>query len=78
MKEENFLEELQQEKAKFEQKLAFELKAAESKQSSPVKSNVTAKLPKLEISKFTGTILDFNRFYNLFEAQVNWIQLLTH
>ena len=47
------------------------MKAAESKQAAPVKSNVTAKLPKLEISKFTRTILDFNRFYNMFEAQVD-------
>ena len=46
MSKEDFLEELKQEKAKFEQKLAYDLKLAENKQKehSTVTVNVNAKL----------------------------------
>ena len=65
---------LQFEKAQLELKLDYERKIEEAKRSnvsgspSPVK---TAKLPKLVITKFGGTLTDWPRFWNQFEAEID-------
>ena len=65
---------LQFEKAQLELKLDYERKIEEAKKSnvsgslSPVK---TAKLPKLVITKFGGTLTDWPRFWNQFEAEID-------
>ena len=68
---------LQFERAQLEQKLEFEKKTEEARKSqvgqvtaSPalVKS---AKLPKLVITKFSGELTDWPRFWNQFEAEID-------
>ena len=61
---------LQFECAQLEQKLEFEKKMEEARKSNmgqvaaPVKSD---KLPKLVITKFSGELTDWPRFWNQFE-----------
>ena len=68
---------LQFERAQLEQKLEFEKKMEEARKSNmgqvaaspaPMKS---AKLPKLVITKFSGELTDWPRFWNQFEAEIN-------
>ena len=68
---------LQFERAQLEQKLEFEKKIEEAKKSqnsqvaaspAPEKS---AKLPKLEITKFRGELTDWPRFWSQFEAEID-------
>ena len=68
---------LQFERAQLEQKLEFEKKIEEARKSqvgqvvlwpAPVKS---AKLPKLVITKFSGELTDWPRFWNQFEAEID-------
>ena len=68
---------LQFERAQLEQKLEFEKKMEEARKSNmgqvaespaPVKS---AKLPKLIITKFSGELTDWPRFWNQFEAEIH-------
>ena len=68
---------LQFERAQLEQKLEFEKKMEEARKSNmgqvaaspaPVKS---AKLPKLVITKFSGELTDWPRFWNQFEAEID-------
>lgn len=56
-------QQLQFERAQFEQKLEFEMKIEEARKS--------AKLPKLVISKFSGELTDWPRFWNQFEAEID-------
>ena len=69
--------ELQFERAQLEQKLEFENKMEEARKShagqiaaspAPVKST---KLPKLVITKFSGELTDWLRFWNQFEAEID-------
>ena len=68
---------LQFERAQLELKLEFEKKIEEARKSqvgqvvaspAPVKS---AKLPKLVITKFSGELTDWPRFWNQFEAEID-------
>ena len=68
---------LQFERAELEQKLEFDKKMEEARKSqvgqvvgspAPAKS---AKLPKLVISKFSGELTDWPRFWNQFEAEID-------
>ena len=61
------------EKARYEQKLKFEEKLGEFKTNSipTVTQSSSAKLPKLVISKFQGTHLDWYRFWNQFQAEID-------
>ena len=65
-----FEEELKMEKAKLELKQEFEKKMEESYAKSAVKGN-NAKLPKLVITKFQGTHLDWQRFWGQFETEID-------
>ena len=74
--ERNRDKQLQFERAQLEQKLEFE-KIEEARKSqmgqvvpspAPVKS---AKLPKLVITKFSGELTDWPRFWNQFEAEID-------
>ena len=72
---------LQFERAQLEQKLEFEKKMEEARKSNmgqvaaspaPMKS---AKLPKLVITKFSGELTDWPRFWNQFEAEIDGIEV---
>eukprot|EP00795_Rhopilema_esculentum_P000485 gene485-10161_t len=64
---------LELERQKFEQRLQLEAKLVELKGRSLVgEKPVTAvKLPKLSITKFKGTHIDWFRFWNQFETEVD-------
>ncbi|XP_065058645.1 uncharacterized protein LOC135686359 [Rhopilema esculentum] len=64
---------LELERQKFEQRLQLEAKLVELKGRSLVREKpVTAvKLPKLSITKFKGTHIDWFRFWNQFETEVD-------
>ena len=65
---------LQFERAQLEQKLEFEKKMEEARKSQVVASPApakSAKLPKLVISKFSGELTDWPRFWNQFEAEID-------
>ena len=65
---------LQFERAQFEQKLEFEMKIEEARKNQVVASPApgkSAKLPKLVISKFSGELTDWPRFWNQFEAEID-------
>ena len=64
-----FEEELKLEEARMEIKREFEKKLEEDKSKSAKESG--AKLPKLTITKFQGTHLDWLRFWNQFETEIN-------
>jgi hypothetical protein len=58
----------------FEQKLHF--KEMELKKSTPLENQstekaLTAKLPKLSITKFNGEYIDWNRFWNQFIEEID-------
>ena len=54
-------EEIELEKAKFQARAKLEKSAKTSFEDSENSSNIGAKQPKLEISKFQGTFLDWTR-----------------
>ena len=64
-----FEEELKLEEARMEIKREFEKKLEEDKSKSAKESG--AKLPKLTITKFQGTHLDWLRFWNQFENEID-------
>ena len=59
-------DEIELEKAKFEVKMKFEEAAKSSRGSS-----AGAKLPKLVITKFQGKRLDWTRFWNQYETEID-------
>ena len=62
----------QQEREILEEKLQAELKLAEKKLEMEKAARATqAKLPKLKISPFNGTVADWVRFENMFATQVD-------
>ena len=65
--------ELELEKARFLQRLEHESKLVELKGKTQLgeKPVTTVKLPKLEITKFRGTHMDWFRFWNQFETEVD-------
>ena len=68
-------EEIELEKVKFQAHAKFEKSEKTSSEDSQNCSNIKAKLPKLEISKFQGTFLDWIRFWNQFETEIDKAKL---
>ena len=68
-------EEIELEKAKFDARAKLEKTAKTSSEDSENLNSVGAKLPKLEISKFQGTYLDWMRFWNQFETEIDKAKL---
>ena len=63
-------EEIELEKVKFQARAKLEKSVKTS-----LEDFVGAKLPKLEISKFQGTFLDWTRFWNQFETEIDKAKL---
>ena len=61
------------EKARYEQKFQYERRLEEFESASPPNEQESTKVktPKLIISKFQGTHLDWYRFWNQFEAEID-------
>jgi len=57
-------EEIELEKVKFQARAKLEKSVKTSFEDSENLCNIGAILPKLEISKFQGTFLDWTRFWN--------------
>ena len=68
-------EEIKFEKAKFQARAKLEKSLKTSLENSENSSSIGVKLPKLEISKFQGTFLDWTRFWNQFETEINKAKL---
>lgn len=68
-------EEIELEKVKFQARAKLEKSVKTSLEDSENSNSVGAKLPKLEISKFQGTFLDWTRFWNQFETEVDKAKL---
>ena len=68
-------EEIELEKVKFQARAKLEKSVKMSFEDSENSSNIGAKLPKLEISKFQGTFLDWTRFWNQFEIEIDKAKL---
>ena len=66
----HFEEELKFEETKLEMKQEYEKKMEEARMKSATKGN-NAKLPKLVITKFQGTHLDWQRFWGQFETEID-------
>lgn len=64
-------EEIKLEEAKMQVKQEFERKLEEARKKSSKESQNSAKLPKLVISKFQGTHLDWQRFWSQFETEID-------
>ena len=62
-------EELKLEEAKMEVKRDYEKKIEEDRSKSP--KEIGAKLPKLNITRFQGTHLDWLRFWSQFETEID-------
>ena len=71
----NLEEKIQLEKAKHEARASLEKTAKASTEESGNLSSAGAKLPKLEITKFQGTFLDWMRFWNQFETEIDKAKL---
>ena len=68
-------EEIELEKAKIEARAKLEKTVKTSSEDTENLSSLGAKLPKLEISKFQGTFLDWIRFWNQFETKIDKAKL---
>ncbi|XP_044185053.1 uncharacterized protein LOC122965145 [Acropora millepora] len=68
-------EEIELEKVKFQARAKLEKSAKTSLEDSDNSISVGAKLPKLEISRFQGTFLDWTRFWNQFETEIDKAKL---
>ena len=68
-------EEIELEKVKFQSCAKLEKSMKMSLEDSENSNSVGAKLPKLEISKFQGTFLDWTRFWNQFETEIDKAKL---
>ena len=68
-------EEIELEKVKFQACAKLEKSVKTSLEDSENSNSVGAKLPKLEISKFQGTFLDWTRFWNQFETEIDKAKL---
>ena len=65
-----FEQELKFEETKLEMKQEYVKRLEETRTKSPTKGN-NAKLPKLVITKFQGTHLDWQRFWGQFETEID-------
>eukprot|EP00795_Rhopilema_esculentum_P004345 gene4345-20561_t len=76
-KQRQFEVESELEKARSEQKFHYERRLEELKSTSPPneQESTKVKLPKLIISKFQGTHLDWYRFWNQFEAEIDRVKI---
>lgn len=68
-------EEIELEKVKFQARAKLEKSVKTSLEDSENSNSVGTKLPKLEISKFQGTFLDWTRFWNQFETEIDKAKL---
>ena len=64
-------EEIELEKVKLQARAKVEKSVKTSLEDSENSNSVGAKLPKLEISRFQGTFLDWTRFWNQFETEID-------
>ena len=64
-------EEIELEMVKLQARAKLEKSVKTSLEDSDNSSSSGAKLPKLEISKFQGTFLDWIRFWNQFETEID-------
>ena len=80
-KQKLFEQEAEFEQAKFEERMKQEQKLREIKQGAKASTSVggeastKVKLPKLIISKFQGTHIDWFRFWNQFEAEIDRVNI---
>ena len=68
-------EEIELEKVKFQARAKLEKSAKTSIEDSENSSCVGVKLSKLEMSKFQGTFLEWTRFWNQFETEIDKAKL---
>ena len=68
-------ERLSQERELLDQKVKFQKAVEASQQEKNAKKTVTAKLPKLSITKFDGTFANWLPFWNKFEAEIDKTEL---
>ena len=68
-------EEIKLEKVKLQARAKLEISAKTSLENSENSKSVGAKLPKLEISQFQETFLDWTRFWNQFETEIDKAKL---
>ena len=61
-----------------EMKMETKKEGFEFSRDEIVKSDekISVKLPKLKITKFEGTALDWFRFWNQFETEINQVQII--
>ena len=72
IREREYQEEMQFEKAKLEPKLKYEMQIEENRKNlNDKEQSIHAKLPKLVITKFNGTHTDGPRFWNQFKAEID-------
>ena len=67
----HYEEEMKLEEEKMRMKHEFEKNVEEAKSKSLKESKTNAKLPKLVITKFQGTPLDWQRFWSQFETEID-------
>ena len=71
-KQRQFEMEIELEKLKFKQRLELEAKLEEVRgKPEATQKQISVKLPKLEITKFRGTHMDWFRFWSQFETEVD-------
>ena len=68
-------ERMSQERELLDQKVKFQKAVEASQQEQNAKKTVTAKLPKLSITKFDGTFANWLPFWNKFEAEIDKTEL---
>ena len=79
IQEERFRRRMEEEVRIQEMKMEMKKKVFEFSRDEIVKSEekVSVKLPKLKITKFQGTTLDWFRFWNQFETKIDQLQIST-
>ena len=77
IQEERFRRRMEEEVKIEEMKMEMKKKGFEFSRDEIVKSDekVSVKLPKLKITKFEGTALDWFRFWNQFETEIDQVQI---
>ena len=72
IRERKYHEEMQFEKTKLEQNLKYEMQMEENpKNLNNKEQSINAKLPKLVVTKFSGTHTDWSRFWNQLKAEID-------
>lgn len=75
MKEKQFEKELRFEEEKYKKKIQLKKKLKENLKGMTSHKAANTKLPKLVITKFNGTHVDWLRFWNQFEAEIDTAQI---